>query len=204
MRATLLKTTLSLLCGLALLSSATLALAQGEINTTIGKSLAGQADSPVTIFVAKKVLTMEPGNPDATAVAVSGKRIVAVGSIADVKAALRSTKYVVDETFAGKVVLPGFIDQHLHPILGALTLSTEVIATEDWAMPERTFKAAATPAAYQGLLKAAEAAMKDRNEWLFSWAITSCGTGSWIARRSTPSAPLGPSWCGSVRAMNSS
>jgi len=152
MRPTRLKSTLAVLCGLALHSSATLAWAQGEINTSIAKSLARQPDSPVTIFVAKKVLTMERGNPEATAVAVSGKRIVAVGSVAEVKAALASAKYVVDETFAAKVVLPGFIDQHLHRILGALTLSTEVIATADWAMPERTFKAAATPAEYQGLL----------------------------------------------------
>ena len=75
----------------------------------------------------------------------------------------------MNETFAGKVVLPGFIDQHLHPILGALTLSTEVIAPEDWVMPERTFKAAATPAEYLAKLKAAEAAMKDKNEWLYTW-----------------------------------
>ncbi len=74
---------------------------------------------------------MEPGNPEATAVAISGKRIVAVGSVAEVKAALGNTKYVVDQAFAGLVVLPGFIDQHLRPFLGALTLSTEVIAPED-------------------------------------------------------------------------
>lgn len=169
MRRIRLGSTCSALCGLALLTSAPLARAQGEINTTIGSSLGRKADAPVTIFLAKKILTTESGNPEATAVAVSGKRIVAVGSVAEVKAALGNTKYVVDETFAAKVVLPGFIDQHLHPILGALTLSTEVIATEEWAMPERTFKAAATPAEYQGLLKAAEAAIKDRNEWLFSW-----------------------------------
>ena len=153
----------------ALLASAPLALAQGEINSTIGRSLGHKADAAVTIFLAKKVLTMEPGNPEATAVAVSGKRIVAVGSVAEVKAALGNTKYLVDQTFAGRVVLPGFIDQHLHPILGALTLSTEVIAPEDWVMPERTFKAAATPAEYLAKLKAAEAALQDKNEWLYSW-----------------------------------
>ena len=40
--------------------------------------------------------------------------------------------------------MPGFIDQHLHPVLGALTLAIEVIAPEDWVLPDRTCKAAAT------------------------------------------------------------
>lgn len=124
---------------------------------------------PITVFTAKKIITMERGNPEATAVAVSGKRIVAVGSLSEVKAALGDRPYTVDETFQSKVVLPGLIDQHLHPILGATTLATEVIAPEDWVLPDRTFKAATTPAEYVGRLKAADAAMEDKREWLFSW-----------------------------------
>ncbi len=163
------KFTCARLCALAFLGPVTLALAQGEANQFIGNGLAAQLGLPVTIFVAKKVITMERANPEATAVAVDGKHIVAVGSLDEVKAVLGDTKFVVDDTFAGKVVLPGFIDQHLHPILGALTLSTEVIAPEDWVMPERTFKAASTPEAYLARLKAAESAMKDPKAWLFSW-----------------------------------
>ena len=72
---------------------------------------------------------MEADNPSATAVAVSGKRIVAVGSLDQVKAALGDRPYRVDDDLRRKIVLPGFIDQHLHPILGALTLAVEVIAT---------------------------------------------------------------------------
>ena len=154
---------------LAFLSSVTPALADGSINETIGHGLATHPPATVTIYTAKKVITMERDNPEATAVAVAGKRIVAAGSLDEVKAALGDMKFTVDETFAGKVVLPGFIDQHLHPILGALTLSTEVIAPEDWVMPERTFPAAGTPEAYLARLKAAEAATKDKNEWLFTW-----------------------------------
>ena len=159
----------ALVCALASLSLATLALADGSINENISAGLTTQLPTTVTIFTAKMIRTMERANPEATAVAVDGKRIVAAGSLDEVKAALGDTKFTVDETFAGKVVFPGFIDQHLHPILGALTLSTEVIAPEDWVMPERTFKAAATPEEYLAKLKAAEAAMKDKSEWLFTW-----------------------------------
>ena len=123
----------------------------------------------VTIYTAKKILTMERSNPEATAVAVAGKRILAVGSLDEVKAGLGTAKFTVNDTFQSKVVLPGLIDQHLHPFLGALTLATEVIATEDWVLPGRTFKAANSSEEYLARLKAANAEMKDKNEWLFSW-----------------------------------
>jgi len=61
---------------------------------------------------AKKILTMERGYPEATAVAVAGKRILAVGSLDEVKAALGDLKFTVNDTFQSKVVLPGLIDQH--------------------------------------------------------------------------------------------
>ncbi|MEI6884727.1 MAG: amidohydrolase [Bacteroidota bacterium] len=154
---------------LSMLLCPVLCFAQGEANQIIAHGLADKQASPVTIFTAKKVITMEQSNPEATAIAVLDKRIVAVGSLDQVKAALGNSKFIVDETFAKKIIMPGFIDQHLHPILGGLTLSTEVIAPEDWVMPERTFKAASTPAEYLARLKSAEAAMKDKKEWLFSW-----------------------------------
>ncbi len=153
--------------GIAL--AATSVFAEGTLNDTIRSGLTPEPAPEVTIFTAKKVLTMERTNPEAEAVAVRDKRIVAVGSLAEVKAALGDTKFTLNETFAGKVMLPGLIDQHLHPILGALTLSTEVIAPEEWALPERTFKAATTPAEYWAAFKAAETAIKDPKAWLYTW-----------------------------------
>jgi predicted amidohydrolase YtcJ len=130
---------------------------------------ATSAPAPVTVYVARRIHTLEPANPTATAVAVSGKQVVAAGSLDEVKRALGGARYVVDETFRSRVILPGLIDQHLHPLLGALCLSTEVIAPEEWALPGRTFQAATTPAGYLAALRAAEVAMKDKDGWLFSW-----------------------------------
>ncbi|MBA4419000.1 MAG: hydrolase [Syntrophus sp. (in: bacteria)] len=146
--------------------SACPASAQWEITKQFSPPPAVQ---PITVYTAKKILTMEPGNPEATAVAVAGKRILAVGSLNEVKAALGDRPFIVNDTFQSKIVLPGLIDQHLHPFLGALTLSTEVIAPEDWVLPGRTFKAAESPNEYRARLKAADASMKDKKEWLFSW-----------------------------------
>ena len=142
------------------------ALADGSLNESLASGL---AKTPVTIFVARKIVTMERSNPTATAVAVEGDRIVAAGSLGDVTAALGARPYRIDQTFADKVVLPGLIDQHLHPILGALTLAVQVIAPEDWVLPGKSYKAAMTPEDYRARLKAAVHGSQDPNEWFFTW-----------------------------------
>ena len=65
--------------------------------------------------------------------------------------------------------MPGLIEQHLHPILGALCLSVEVIAIEDWELPGRTIKAAANRDEYFARLRQADARLADPKEFLFTW-----------------------------------
>ena len=124
------------------------------------------SSAATTVFRARRVITMEPRCPDVTAVAVTGQRIVAVGSFEDLRG---FGDAVVDETFADSVVCAGFIDQHLHPILGATTLATEVIAPEEWALPSRVFPAVLTEEGYRRALGDAEQALTDPQTWLFSW-----------------------------------
>ena len=120
-------------------------------------------------------VTMEDRAPRVEAVAVDGARILAMGTLAEVEAELAAAGVPaeVDRTFEGLVVLPGLIDQHLHPILGASTLASEVIAIEDWVLPDRTFAAATTPEEYRARLAAAAAALDASDptgaEILFSW-----------------------------------
>lgn len=116
------------------------------------------------VFPARRIITMDPDHPTATAVAVADGRIVAVGSLEDLA---RSGS--VDGRFADTVLCPGLIDQHLHPLLGAATLVTEVIAVEDWTLPHRTFPAARSPGEYLTRLAAAHRALADPDEWLLSW-----------------------------------
>lgn len=117
-----------------------------------------------TVFAARRVITMDEELPDATAVAVSDGRITVVGSVDDLRGAGD-----LDETFSDAVLVPGLIDQHLHPLLGATTLMTAVIAVEDWVLPHATFPAAASPEEYRERLAAADRALTDPAEWLFSW-----------------------------------
>ncbi|MGO4716558.1 amidohydrolase [Bradyrhizobium sp. 2TAF24] len=58
------------------------------------------------------VMTMDPAKPRAQAVAVSGGRIVAVGSDSDLDGLRNADTKVID--LAGGTLLPGLIDPHMH------------------------------------------------------------------------------------------
>lgn len=66
------------------------------------------------VFTGGHVHTVDPAQPRAEAVAVRGARIVAVGSAAAVDELRGPRTRVVD--LAGRLLLPGFQDAHVHPI----------------------------------------------------------------------------------------
>jgi len=135
----------------------------------------------VTVYPARSILTMDPSRPRAEAVAVSRDRVVAVGSLAEVRSQA-GPNHVVNETFRERIITAGLIDQHLHPVLGASTLTTEVIAPEEWVMPTRTFAAATTADDYDRRVAAAHLAL-DEGEWLFSWGYHKLWHGDLNRRR---------------------
>jgi predicted amidohydrolase YtcJ len=65
-----------------------------------------------------KIYTADQERSIKQAIALRGNAIVAVGSDADVSPLIGSGTKVID--LGGKLVLPGFIDTHIHPIIGAL------------------------------------------------------------------------------------
>ena len=85
------------------------------------------ADGPIAVFVAKKIITMDPGWPEATAVAVRDGKILSVGSLDDLQPWLKSAPYKIDRTFEGKILMPGFIEPHGHPLIGGLILNLPMI-----------------------------------------------------------------------------
>jgi hypothetical protein len=103
----------------------------------VGAAFAGLPS--LTIYTAKEIVTLDPSRPTARAVAVQGDRIVAVGSLDELKAAVGKKPYTVDETFAKQVIVPGLIAQHDHPFLTALTMMSEIIAIEDWVLPSAPY-----------------------------------------------------------------
>ena len=143
----------------------------------------------ITVFTARTIVTMASTQPSAEAVAVENGRIVAVGSRAHVQAAIGDHPHVKDDIFADRVILPGLIDQHLHPILGATTLATEVIATEDWVLPDRTYPGANTHDEYVAALRSADRRTRPRAQATTTGyshgAITNSGTANSVGKSST-------------------
>jgi hypothetical protein len=71
-----------------------------------------------TIFTGGRVIPITGPSRYAEAIAVSGGKIVAVGSAADIGALKGASTKVVD--LGGRALLPGFIDPHQHTVTGAL------------------------------------------------------------------------------------
>jgi len=111
--------------------------------------LGASVRSEVTVYTAALIRTMEPALPEATAVAVEQGRIVAVGHLEDMEPVLRLRGGAVDRRFDGQVIVPGFIDPHVHPSLPAILTQFPFLAPDDWSLPTGDFPGAKTPAAYK-------------------------------------------------------
>lgn len=132
------------------------------------------------IFTAKRIHTMDESLPLATTVGVIDDRIVAVGDLASMAPWREDREVVVDERLKDKVLMPGFIDNHLHPFLGALLTPMEIIAPEAWRMEGgRIAPAANTPARYLELLKERLAAKTDKTDWFISFGYQPSEHGRW-------------------------
>ncbi len=76
---------------------------------------------PVTIFNAKKVVTINPDFPETEAVAVQTGLIVGLGPLNSLTALLAKNRIEVElnDSFANAVIYPGFSEHHMHPqVLG--------------------------------------------------------------------------------------
>ena len=70
-----------------------------------------------TIFAAKKIITMNPHQPVATHVGVRDGRIIGVGRLDELKT---WGPHELDDTFADKVLMPGFVEGHCHLMEGGM------------------------------------------------------------------------------------
>lgn len=77
--------------------------------------------TPDIIVTNARVLTMDATVPRAQAVALTGDRITAVGDRATVEALAGPATQIIDAR--GRTVLPGFVESHLHLVLGGAELA---------------------------------------------------------------------------------
>ncbi|MDG1874109.1 MAG: amidohydrolase [Mariniblastus sp.] len=145
----------------------------GESQTSslqdIGEKAVAKGLPEMVIYTAKEILTLDPLKPKTEAVAVVGDRILATGTLAELKTAAGNQEFTVDETFSDQVMVPGFIAQHDHPVLTALTMASEILAIENWVLPAKTVPAVKNKDDFFERMIVAEKSLSNPTEPLVTW-----------------------------------
>lgn len=128
-----------------------------------------ELERPV-VYMAREIITMDPQQPRAEAVAIAHGRILGVGALRDMKA-LAGESATVDRTFSDKIIVPGFIEQHIHPVLASLALTSQIISIEEWELPEQTYPASRDRETYMRRLREVEAGMDSAGEPMLTWGF---------------------------------
>ncbi|GLH76584.1 hypothetical protein SSBR45G_14920 [Bradyrhizobium sp. SSBR45G] len=125
--------------------------------------------SDTVVYVARRIVTMNPSRPFATHVAVREGRIVAAGSEAEI--AQFVPQGGIDMRFRDKVLLPGFVEGHSHIMEGMMWSLPYVGAFERRSPEGRAVAGVPDIDAIVARLREAEAAMADPNATLFAWGF---------------------------------
>src|SRR5215469_12608807 len=108
------------------------------------------------ILAGADVITLDPQCPAASAVAISGGRIMAVGDRRDVGDWRSARTEVID--LGGATLTPGLTDSHMHPVLGlSMTAGLDLSGCADL-----------------GAVRAAlgeAAATSGPDEWILGWGL---------------------------------
>ncbi|WP_052664055.1 amidohydrolase [Mycoplasmoides alvi] len=92
----------------------------------------------ITLYVAKKIITVNDRNDEAEAVLVQEDKIIGYGKTNELKKLLnkKHLNYIVNNLFKNKYIYPGFIEPHMHPqLLGMYLLNFPYIGFFDRKLP---------------------------------------------------------------------
>ncbi|WP_422344266.1 amidohydrolase [Parasphingorhabdus sp.] len=122
----------------------------------------------VTIYEAARIITMEPGYPEARFVATADGIILALAQeIEELDPWTDRRDVTVDRRFADKILMPGFVEPHIHPMQTIMMLPIPFISPEAWELPGKTYPAARGKAAYERRLR--EELAKSQDELFITW-----------------------------------
>jgi len=122
----------------------------------------------ITIYRAKRILTMNPAQPEATHVAVRDGRILGAGTL-DTLAGWG--EYRLDEHFADKILMPGLVEGHSHLFEGAVWAYVYVGYHERMDPDGRLWPGATSIDAVVARLREAEAALTDPAQPVVGWGL---------------------------------
>ncbi len=122
----------------------------------------------VTVYEAAKIITMEPGFPEAKYAATADGIILGLGqSMEDLEAWTRGRNVKIDRRFATNILMPGFIEPHIHPMQTIMMLPLPFISPEAWELPGKNYPAARGRADYEKRLK--EELAKSDEKLFITW-----------------------------------
>lgn len=120
------------------------------------------ASRKVTVFEAAKIITMEPSLPAARFVAVADGIILGhADALEDLSAWTRGRDVEVNRSFARNVLMPGFVEPHVHPMQASVMLNLPFVAPDDWQLPSGNYPGARTAKAWRAGLQRELARSKD-------------------------------------------
>ncbi len=127
--------------------------------------------SKITVFTARKVITMDPGRPVGEAIAVMDGKVVSTGSLKSMQPWLSRYEHTIDETLAGKVILPGLIDPNTHFAMSSGFLALHYIGPIESPGPRGINPALLTHADVVAKLRAAHVEEPDPTKPLIAWGL---------------------------------
>ncbi len=129
-------------------------------------------DPRLRILHARHIHTLDPERPIAEAVAIQAGRIVAVGSLDELRIEYGDQAVEIDRTFSDLVLVPGFIVPHIHPVLAATILPMEIVSAMSWTTPRGRTEPVIGREAFLARLRALDAertADGGADEWIMAW-----------------------------------
>src|SRR5581483_3040937 len=138
--------------------------------------------SETTVFIARKIITMDPGRPAASAIAVRDGRILSVGSIESMQPWLRRGAYRIDDSFADLIMMPGFVDPHTHLSQSGTYMYLNYVGPIPSPGPDRINSALPTREAVMARLGDLNAATAEAKEPLFAWGFDPAMQGGHLHR----------------------
>ena len=121
------------------------------------------------IIIPKQLVTLDASNANSDAVMIRGDRIHVVGMKDDLMMAYPDA--ALDYSHANDVMVPGFIEHHIHPLLAAITMNSEILAIDDWIVPNKQSIGVRDRAGYFKRLKELETNIEDADTPLISWGF---------------------------------
>ncbi len=125
-------------------------------------------NSKITIFTAKKIITMNPVIPETTAIAVRNSRILGVGTLEELKG---WGSFTIDETFKDKTLMPGLIEAHCHSSVGNFWMYPYIGFFDCHGPDGKLWEACKSFDSIISRLKKIDSAMSDPDETLIAWGM---------------------------------